>query len=390
MRLALAQAGRASGRVWPNPAVGAVVYRGDRLLGSGFTQPPGGPHAEIVAIERARRRHGAAALRGASLAVTLEPCCHHGRTPPCTDAVIAAGIARVAAGHRDPHAAVSGRGFARLRRAGVSVEVGVLEAACRAQHRGFVSVVERGRPFVTLKLAATLDGRIATAAGESRWISGPAARALVHRRRAQVDAIAVGAGTARIDDPELSARRGGRVVHRPIRVVLDAALSLPASARLVRDGGPTWIVCSDAAPAPRRRALAARGVRLLPIRAPRGKIPLARALRLLARQGVGTLWVEGGGTLAAALLREELVDELLWFASPLLLGADARPALGTLGVRRLAAAPALTIDRVRRVGMDLLIEARPRTDDGSKATRSKRPTPDSRVASRRRAARSPR
>lgn len=359
MRAALAQARRASGRVWPNPAVGAVVVRGARVLGAGCTQPPGGPHAELVAIRRATLRHGAAAVRGAALAVTLEPCCHHGRTPPCTDAVRAAGIARVWVGQRDPHPHVAGRGLAQLRRAGLGVETGILADACAHQHRGFVSMVERGRPFVTLKLAATLDGRIATARGESRWITGPVARTWVHRLRAACDAILIGAGTALADDPELTARRGARIVHRPVRVLLDTQLRVPVRARLYqRDPERTWVFCSSAAPAARQRAIAATGARLLPIRARSGKIPVAAILDRLGGEGLGSLLVEGGGTLAAACVGEGMVDELLWFTAPRLLGADAVPALGALGARRLADAPALAIERVRRIGTDWLVEAR--------------------------------
>jgi diaminohydroxyphosphoribosylaminopyrimidine deaminase/5-amino-6-(5-phosphoribosylamino)uracil reductase len=218
MRLALGQARRAEGLAFPNPPVGAVVYRGDRILGRGYTRPAGGAHAEIVALESARRRHGRASLRGASLAVTLEPCCHQGRTPPCTTAVAEAGISRVVVGHPDPSRQVGGRGLRRLRARGLRVEVGVLEEACRYQHRGFLSCVERGRPWVALKLAASLDGRIATSRGESRWITGERSRAWVHALRARADAVMVGSGTVRADDPELTARREGRVVRRPIRV----------------------------------------------------------------------------------------------------------------------------------------------------------------------------
>ncbi len=215
MRLALAQARRASGRTFPNPPVGAVVFRGDRVLGRGYTRPVGGPHAEVVAIERALRRHGAKAVRGSAMAVTLEPCCHVGRTAPCTEVVARAGLRRVFVGHRDPHRTVAGRGVRKLRGAGIDVHVGVLEAACRAQHRGFLSVCQRGRPFVMLKLASSLDGRIATASGESRWITGAESRAAVHRLRARVDGIVVGSETALADDPELSARRGPRTAQHP-------------------------------------------------------------------------------------------------------------------------------------------------------------------------------
>lgn len=360
MRLALASARRALGRTFPNPSVGAVVFRGERVLGRGATRPPGGAHAEIVAIEQAARRHGRRALRGASLAVTLEPCSHHGRTPPCTDALVAAGLARVYVGHRDPSPHAAGGGLRVLRRAGIAVEVGVLEAACREQHRGFLSVVERGRPWVTLKLAASLDGRIATAAGESRWISSAASRAYVHRLRARSDAIAIGASSALADDPALTARRGARVVHRPVRVVVDSRLRVPPRARLFReDAQRTWVVCSSGAPAARRRALEARGARVLALRPGRdGRPPLRAALARLAVEGIGTLLVEGGGVLAAALLRAGLVDDLVWFAAPLLLGADARPAVGPLALARLAGAPRLADPRVRRIGADLLVEAR--------------------------------
>lgn len=359
MRLALAQARRALGRTFPNPPVGAVLYRGDRVLGRGFTRPPGGPHAEIVALERARRRHGAAALRGAWLAVTLEPCCRVGRTGPCTEALLEAGVGRVVVGHRDPHPGVSGRGLRRLRGAGVALEVGVLEAECRAQHRGFLSVLERGRPFVCLKLAGSLDGRIATASGESRWISGEAARAAVHRLRARSDAIAVGSGTALADDPSLTARRGGRVVHRPIRILFDSRLRVPAGAQLLTSGAErTWVLCARGASARRRRAVSAGGARLIEVPARAGHLDLRRALRTLARAGLTEVLVEGGGELAAALLREGLVDELHWFVSPRLLGGDGRPALGSLGGGALAALPRLRDVRVRRVGDDVHVQGR--------------------------------
>ena len=354
MRLALAQARRARGRSFPNPPVGAVVYRGDRVLGRGYTRPVGGPHAEVVAIERALARHGARAVRGASLAVTLEPCSHTGRTRPCADRVAAAGLARVAVGHVDPHRQVAGRGIRRLRRAGTRVEVGVLEEACREQHRGFLMSVARGRPFVMLKLASTLDGRIATARGESRWITGPESLAVVHRLRARVDAVMVGSATARADDPELTARRGARVVHRPVRVVVDSKLSVPASARLYRgSAGAAWVLCGPRPPAARRRALEARGAKLLPVRRAGGSLDLRAGLRRLAREGLSEILVEGGGELAAALLRARLVDEVHWFAAPRLLGGDARAALGALGVGRLARSPQLTELRVRRAGRDV-------------------------------------
>ena len=354
MRLALAQARRASGTSCPNPAVGAVVYRGDRVLGRGFSQPAGSAHAEVMAIAAATRRHGARRVRGATMAVTLEPCAHHGRTPPCAKQVIEAGLRRVIVGHRDPNPTVRGRGLRALRRAGIEVGVGVLEEACRDQHRGFLRVIELGRPFVSLKLAASLDGRIATASGESRWISGEAARAVVHRLRSRSDAVAVGSGTALADDPELTARRGGRVLHRPIRVVVDSRLRLPVRSRLLRsEAWRTWVLCSKRAPAARRRAVEATGARLMDVPERRGHLDLRRGLVALARAGLTEVLVEGGGGLAAALLREDLVDEIHWFVSTKLIGGDGRPALGALTSRTLEAVPRLADLEVRRVGRDL-------------------------------------
>jgi diaminohydroxyphosphoribosylaminopyrimidine deaminase/5-amino-6-(5-phosphoribosylamino)uracil reductase len=360
MRLALREARRAAGRTFPNPAVGAVVFRAGRVLGRGFTRPPGGPHAEIVALESTRRRAGARALRGAELAVTLEPCCFTGRTGPCTDAILRAGIRRVWVGAGDPHPRVRGRGVAKLRASGVRVATGVLGDACREHHRGFLSVHQRGRPFVTLKLAATLDGRIATAGGESRWISSPPARALVQRWRAATDAILVGSGTVLADDPELAARSRGRVVHRPLRVVVDSDLRVPASARVVREAhvAPTWLVCAPRPPARRRAALELRGARVLPVARRGAKLDLGAALAALAREGVTTLLCEGGAGLAAALLRAGFVDELHWFVAPRLLGCEGRAALGPLAVTRLAGAVELGRVAVARVGPDLHVHAR--------------------------------
>ncbi len=358
MKIALSAARRVAGRTHPNPAVGAVVFRGDRILGRGATRPVGGHHAEVVALESAKRRFGASSLRGASLAVTLEPCCRFGRTGPCTEAILAAGIRRVLIGHRDPHPDVSGAGVRRLRRAGVEVELGVLEEACREQHRGFATVCALGRPFVMLKLASSLDGRIAIASGESRWISGPQARAKGHLLRSRVDAIVVGSETALADDPELTARRGGRVIHRPIRVLVDSALRVPPGAKLFREGADrAWVLCASGAAARRRRILEDLGVRLLEVPTRAGKLDLKRAVARLAREGLTEMLVEGGGNLSAALLRARLVDELHWFVAPRVLGGDGRASVGDLGLRSLVESPWLA-GRMGRVGDDLYIRGR--------------------------------
>jgi diaminohydroxyphosphoribosylaminopyrimidine deaminase/5-amino-6-(5-phosphoribosylamino)uracil reductase len=307
-----------------------------------------------VAIEDAVRRFGARVVRGASMAVTLEPCCHVGRTGPCTDAITEAGLLHVFIGHRDPHPEVSGRGIRRLRRGGARVSVGVLEEECRRLHRGFLSVWERGRPFLSLKLASTLDGRIATASGESRWITSEASRREVHRLRARTDAVLVGSGTVLADDPELTARKGSRVIHEPVRVLLDSRLRVPPSARIFHgEASQTWVLCASSAPASRQRALARSGARLIEVRLRGRSIDLARALSLLARAGLTEVLVEGGGKLAAALLRQGLVDEVHWFAAPKLLGSEGTPALGPLAVRALKGAVALTNVSIHRTGDDV-------------------------------------
>ena len=358
MRVALSQARRGLGRTFPNPSVGAVVFRSGRRLGVGRTAPPPGPHAEVLALAAARRKAGARMLRGASLAATLEPCCFTGRTGPCTQALIEAGVSRVYVGCRDPHPQVAGRGIARLRRAGIRVETGLLEAECRELHRGFLSVWERGRPFVTLKLATSLDGRIATASGESRWISSPESRRFVHQLRARSDAILVGSGTALADDPALTARKEGRVVHRPVRVLVDSRLRVPVSAKLFRSVASTPTLVLTRRDARGRHSRERLGASLIPVPVRRGKLDLARGLGRVAEAGVTSLLVEGGGTLAAALLRAGLVDELHWIQAPILLGGDGRPALGELGVRQLADAVELVEVKRRRLGPDMHVQAR--------------------------------
>ena len=366
LRLALKSARRGEGRTYPNPSVGAVVFKGGEILGRGCTRPAGGPHAEVVALRQAARRHGARALRGASIGVTLEPCCFEGRTAPCTQAIIDAGISRVYVGCRDPHPRVSGRGVAKLRRAGIQVEVGIEEAACREHHRGFFSVHQRGRPFVTLKLATTLDGRIATASGDSRWITGPSARAWVHRLRARTDGIMVGSGTALADDPALTARRGNRVVATPVRVLVDSRLRVPASARLYAGGEDSRTLVLTRKGARGRRALEAAGAELLDLPGAAGALNVPAGLRALAGAGLTTLLVEGGGVLGAALLRADLVDEIHWLLAPRLIGGDGHAALAGLGVVGLSQAPELDAWRVGRLGADLHIQARPRAAKGGR------------------------
>lgn len=356
MRAALRLAARARGRTAPNPLVGALIYRGDRLLGAGWHRRPGAPHAEAMALERA-----GSAARGATLYCTLEPCAHSGRTPPCIDSVLRARFRRVVIGISDPDPRTTGRSLARLRRAGCSLRVGVEEQRCREQNRGYLSRIERGRPFTRLKLASTLDGRIATASGESRWITGEESRAFVHRLRASVDALAVGSETARSDDPALTARRGSRTLHRPLRIVVDSRLRTPVSARLLpaHEPGRALFLCTRAAGAARRQRLEAAGAQVVSTRAREGHVDLRAGWKRLAALGVNEVMVEGGAGLAAALLRAQLVDELTLFLAPRMIGAAGIPAIGDLGAVALSRSPGFQIRSTRRLGADLLIVAEP-------------------------------
>ena len=349
MREALAVAARARLRTAPNPTVGALVVKSGRVIARGATRGLEA-HAETIALRRA-----GAAARGATLYVTLEPCAHHGRTPPCVDAVIAARPRRVVIGLVDPDPRTRGASIRKLVRAGIEVRAGVLLDACARHHEGFVSRVLRGRPFTTLKLAASLDGRIATASGESRWISSEPARAFVQRLRARSDAVAVGSNTVLADDPELLARRAGRVVHRPLRVVIDSRLRTPASARILDATRPDSAIlfCARDAPARARGRLERAGARVVPVRRRGPHIDLEAAWQALGRLGVNECLVEGGGGLAAALLRAGLVDRMHFFLAPLLIGSDGRAVLAGLGVTRLREALRPKRFNARRLGPDL-------------------------------------
>ncbi len=332
MREALALAERGRGRVRPNPVVGAVVVRKGRVVGRGWHRRLGGPHAEVEAL-----RDAGAKARGATMYVTLEPCAHHGRTGPCAEALVAAGVARVVAAQRDPFPVVDGRGFRRLRRAGIAVRVGVLEAEARDAIAGYRSVHTRARPRVSLKLAVSLDGRIAPARGPSRWITGPEARRAVHHLRALHDVVLVGAETVRRDDPELTVRDATRAGNRqPLRVVVSSDLALPGRARLFSPALAAGTVVATVAPehVPRagraafeRRAagLARRGVAVwfLPRERPGGGVDLGVLLSRLAAEQRQDVLVEGGAAIAARLADHGLVDELWLFAAPVLLGGGA-------------------------------------------------------------------
>lgn len=338
----------------PNPMVGAVLVRDERAVGEGTHLRAGGPHAEAAALDAA-----GPAARGATCYVTLEPCAHFGRTPPCADALVRAGVSRVVAAVGDPHPEVDGRGLARLRAAGVTVTVGVREAQARALNRAFFCAVTEGRPHVTLKAAMTLDGKIASADGTSRWITGEEARLEAHRLRFAADAVLVGIGTVLADDPQLTVRHPGLPSKEPLRVVVDSRLRIPAAARVLRSGDPGRVLVACVAPAPPgpAAALRARGARVLELSGEGGRVDLRALLEALRAIDVIAVLVEGGGELGGAFAEAGLVDRVAFFVAPRLLGGrDAPGPLGGRG-RPLKDALALADVTTRRLGDDLLVEA---------------------------------
>jgi len=352
MARALELAERGLGRTFPNPPVGAVLVRGGRVVGEGYHARAGAAHAEVEALRAAGRR-----ARGATLYVTLEPCTHYGRTPPCVGALLPVGLSGAVIAIADPNPRVRGRGIAALRRARLPVVVGPGAAEARRLTAGYRSLVLRGRPLVTLKLAATLDGRIAAArAGRREWITGPAARRLVHALRDISDAVLVGAATVRADDPRLTCRLpGGR---SPLRIVLAGPrLLLPRRARvLARGGPPTWVVAPVGASSRAVAALRRRGVEVVLLPARGGRVPFSALARALGARGLTTLLIEGGGTVAAEALRARTVDRLILFLAPELLGGEGVPAIGPLGLSRIADAVGVEHLAVARVGRDLVVE----------------------------------
>jgi diaminohydroxyphosphoribosylaminopyrimidine deaminase/5-amino-6-(5-phosphoribosylamino)uracil reductase len=351
MRLALREARRGLGRTSPNPAVGALLVKGGRVVGRGHHVRAGAPHAEVMAI-----RDAGPSARGADLYTTLEPCDHVGRTPPCTLAILAAGVRRVFSGSDDPNPHVNSRGIRRLRRAGIEVEAGVLREACDALNEPWFRFITTGRPHVTLKVAATLDGRIATASGDSRWVTGPEARAHVHRLRDAVDAVLVGAATVRADDPRLTARLPGGRGRDPVRVVLDSRLELPMTRRIFRQRSEAATLVAHVTGTPPSKP--PRGVEYLRCRVRRGRVDLLDLLSRLGERGVTTLLVEGGAEVNRSFLEAGLVDQLLLFVAPKIAGGGI-PWLGGKGPARMAEALPVHDLRMRRMGRDLLFSGRP-------------------------------
>jgi diaminohydroxyphosphoribosylaminopyrimidine deaminase / 5-amino-6-(5-phosphoribosylamino)uracil reductase len=353
MRAALDLAREGLGRTAPNPTVGCVVVAAGQVVGQGATQPGGRPHAETEALAQA----GAAAV-GATAYVTLEPCSHHGKTPPCADALVRAKVARVVVACGDPDPRVAGKGLERLRAAGIQVDVGLLEAEAEALNEGFMLRVRLGRPMVTLKLATSLDGKIAAHTGHSQWITGGSARAMAHRLRAEHDAILIGVNTAITDDPALTCRLPGLEDRSPLRVVLDGRLRLPLTSTLVRTANdvPTLIFCVGAGlDTTRVDALRSCGVKVAMVGADvDGQPDAAAVLSVLADSGVTRLLVEGGARVAAALIRADLVDRIAWFRAPIIIGGDGLSAVAALGLDRVDLAPRFSRLDIQQFDTDML------------------------------------
>lgn len=352
MRAALGLGARALGRVWPNPAVGCVIVsQSGEVAGRGWTQDGGRPHAEAIALAQAGE-----AARGGTAYVTLEPCSHAGgRGGPCAAALIGAGVARVVVAIEDPDPRVNGSGLAALRDAGIAVEVGVLAEEAEALNRGFLQRIRSGRPTLTLKIATSIDGRIATASGESKWITGPWARAEVHLMRARADAVLVGAATARDDDPKLNVRGLGIGDANPARVVVTGSLALPRSSYIGQTARevPLWLCHHAEAEEARRAAWTEMGADLIEVPFQQdGQMDLAAMMRLLGERGLTRVLCEGGGRLAGALIESGLVDEVICYTAGIVIGAEGLPGVGGIGLESLALAPRYAIADITRVGPD--------------------------------------
>jgi diaminohydroxyphosphoribosylaminopyrimidine deaminase / 5-amino-6-(5-phosphoribosylamino)uracil reductase len=350
MALALSLGRRGQGRVWPNPAVGCVIVAQGRIVGRGWTQPGGRPHGEVEALAQA-----GAAARGATAYVTLEPCSHHGQTPPCAQALIDAGVARVVVATTDSDARVNGQGLQMLRDADIEVTLGVGEAEARRDHAGFFRRVELGRPLLTLKLASSFDGRIATGTGESQWITSPLARRVVHAMRSRHDAVLIGGGTARADDPSLTVRDLG-VDHQPARIVVSRRLDLPLMGQLARTAAEVPVILCHGKDADPMLVQTWRdlGATLLPCAARGGQLDPADILQQLGAHGLTRVFCEGGSALAASLLEADLVDELVGFTAGLVIGAEGLPGVGAMGLEALRNAPRFDLRETMACGPDIL------------------------------------
>lgn len=363
MARALQQAALAMNTTTPNPRVGCVLVRDGRIIGEGYTRPAGGPHAEIVALRDAADRECSSALQGATAYVTLEPCSHHGRTPPCAEALVAAGVRRVVAAMQDPNPQVAGAGLARLQAAGIEVACGLMEEAAQELNIGFVSRMTRGRPWLRLKAAASLDGKTALNNGASQWLTGPAARADGHRWRARSCAILSGIGTVREDDPQLTVRLDERAEResaprQPLKVIVDSRLDIPLTARLLQDG--KTLIAAAQGTAAKVEQLGALGAEVIFLPDARGKVDLPALLAVLAQRGINEVHGEAGGRLNGALLQAGLVDELLLYLAPTLLGDAARGLFHLPELTELSGRRDMRIVDLCRCGEDIRLRVRPK------------------------------
>jgi diaminohydroxyphosphoribosylaminopyrimidine deaminase/5-amino-6-(5-phosphoribosylamino)uracil reductase len=354
MQHALSLAKLALGHASPNPAVGAVIVKEGVVVGEGYTQPPGSAHAEVVALQQAGKK-----ASGATMYVTLEPCSHYGRTPPCTQAVIAAGIAEVHLSMIDPNPLVCGRGKAELEAAGIRTVLGEYEEEARGINESYIKFIASGMPFVLAKFAMSLDGKIATKTGDSRWISGEESRRYVHYLRHQVDAIMVGVNTIIADDPQLTARagkEGGQAEKQPLRIIVDSKGRTPPTARVLHMPGKTLIAVARETEPGKTKALTQAGAEVLRLPSKDRRVDLVELLRVLGKREVTSLLVEGGATLFGSLFEQDLVDKLLVFIAPIIIGGgEAKSSVGGKGVEKVAQAMSLTRVKVEKLGDDVLI-----------------------------------
>jgi len=350
MRLAIRLAKRAEGMTSPNPLVGAVIVRRGKVVGSGYHRKAGLPHAEVNALGRAGRD-----ARGATLYVTLEPCDHFGRTPPCTDAIIKSGIKRVVAAMKDPNPVNNGKGIKKLRRHGIEVTVGLMEEESRLMNRPYLKFITEKMPYVTIKIAETLDGKIATRTGDSRWITSDSARRYVHRLRGSADAVMVGAGTVVRDDPLLTARIPGS--RQPVRVVVDSRLRVPLNSKIFSGMKRSPVIIATTKKGKAAKRFEGAGARLIFTRIKAGRVDIRDLLERLAGMGITSLMVEGGGELVAGFLEEGLADRVLFFIAPRIIGGrDAVTPVEGMGAARVADAIEVEEVRMKRFGRDILVE----------------------------------
>lgn len=350
MKVALGLAQRGLGQTWPNPAVGCIIVKNNIVVGRGFTQPGGRPHAETVALN-----YAGPAAKGATAYVTLEPCSHHGKTPPCVEALISAGVTKVFIAIEDPDPRVAGQGIAALSRSNVHVDVGLMKDQAAFLNEGFLSRIQHGRPLVTLKYATSLDGRIALENGKSQWITGEAGRAYGHRLRAEYDAILVSGATVGADDPELTCRLAGLEGRSPIRVILDSHLKILPDAKILSNKAPTWILTANASSSAADK-LKKAGAEIIQVASlPNGHLDLKAVLLVLGERGLTRLLIEGGARLNASLVKAQLVDRLVWIRSQIILGGDAIPVCGPLAIKELGSSVRLNrLDKPFILGNDYI------------------------------------